>query len=87
MKEIILFDTREESVTEKTERHGTWVPLHTDIEGDKIKVTFVNGTDDTTNSDESVKRHENFQRRNELKQKQKDSDLSIQELNEYMRLV
>jgi len=62
--------------------------LHTDFvdNGNKIRVTFVNGKDDPHNSKESLDNRKKFQRKKELVDKIKDNSLTFEELKEYMRL-
>jgi len=84
-KEIIIFNTIQEAETEKKKRSKQWRPLQTDFENNKIKVTFVKGSDDPNNSQESIDRRAKFQRRKDLQEKLENSSLNLAEINEYLR--
>ena len=86
MKLIKTFNTREEVNAEKKKLAVEYRSLYTDYVDGKFVITFVNGTDDPANSEESKLQYTKFNRQKKLNKKLKDSSLNIEEINEYMRL-
>ncbi len=86
MIEELTFNNIEEANVEKKNRHGEWYSLHTDFIDEKIRVTFVNGTDDPANSEEQAQINLTFQRLKELSLKLQDNTITFEELKELMRI-
>lgn len=85
-KEIKMFNTIDGANLEKKRRAGTWRPLHTDFVNDKVRITFVNGSDDPDNSLESQNRRIEFNRMKALGIKLKDDTISFNEVKELLRI-
>jgi len=89
-KKIMIFETLDLVNIEKKNQRGTMRALHTDLIDNKWVVTFVSGTDDPHNSDESKKtqtiQKTNLSRKKVLEAKIKKEDLTLIELNELYRI-
>jgi len=73
-------------------RHDNgWISLHTDYinnkESDGFHVTFVNGSDDPSNSPEAIQREQERLRIDELREKLKNRTISQPELFELLDKV
>ena len=83
--EIIFFNSNEEAKIDKKKRRGVWRPLETITVDNKIKVTFVNGIDDSDNSDEYKQKTVILKRKKTLNSKLQDDSITFNELKELMR--